>query len=73
MTERSTAKIKRTDDLKPARKAPQDNEMRAENVRLRNELEAAYQRIAVLEDRNKDALNRIEWVIDSLHNLARDE
>lgn len=73
MSERNTAKIKRTDDIKPARKPAPDSDVRSENARLRGELAAAQQRIAELEQRTADALNRIDWVIDSLHNLTHDE
>jgi chromosome segregation ATPase len=34
------------------------------------ELEAARARIKVLESTQTDVANRIEWVIDSLHNLS---
>lgn len=36
----------------------------------RAELEAARARIAELERSRADVLNRIDWVIDSLHNLG---
>jgi hypothetical protein len=69
MTERNTVKIKRADDLKSARKPAGDVELRSENARLRAELAAAHQRIAELEQRTAEALNRIDWVLDSLHSL----
>jgi predicted RNase H-like nuclease (RuvC/YqgF family) len=37
---------------------------------LKAELERARARIAVLEERGSQVANRIDWVIDSLHNLA---
>jgi len=73
MTERNTAKIKTADDLKPARKSVTDGNVRAENVRLRAELATARQRIAELEQRTVDALNRIDWALDSLHNFAHED
>lgn len=73
MTVRNTAKIKRADDMKPARKSPLDGDIRAENVRLRAELATAQQRIAELEQRTADALNRIDWALDSLHNCNHSE
>ncbi|HVZ04694.1 hypothetical protein [Hyphomicrobium sp.] len=73
MTVRNTAKIKRAEDMKPARKPVVDNDMRAENVRLRAELATARQRIAELEQRTADALNRIDWALDSLHNHNQSE
>lgn len=73
MTVRNTAKIKRADDIKPARKLPHDGDIRAENVRLRAELATAQQRIAELEQRTADALNRIDWALDSLHNHSQGE
>jgi len=33
----------------------------------------AQQRIAELEQRTADALDRIAWAVDSLHNCAEDE
>ncbi|MBS0232946.1 MAG: hypothetical protein JSR99_05620 [Proteobacteria bacterium] len=69
MTERNTVKIKRAEDIKSARKPAGDVELRTENARLRSELATAQQRIAELEQRTADALNRIDWVLDSLHSL----
>ena len=69
MTERNAVKLKRGDDVKSTRK-PGDVELRSENERLRAELATAQKRIAELEQRSADALNRIDWVLDSLHSLA---
>jgi hypothetical protein len=44
--------------------------LEAENVRLVQHLAAAEQRIAMLERQRDEALNRIEWVIDSINNLT---
>lgn len=41
-----------------------------ERDRLKTELEAAQSRIAVLEESRRQAANRIDWVIDSLHSLV---
>lgn len=73
MTERSTAKIKRADDMKSPRKNSADDTLRAENARLRSELATAQQRIADLEQRTADALARIDRALDSLHNTAKSE
>ena len=73
MTERNTLKIKRAEDIKSARKPAADGSVRSENVRLRAELAVAQQRIAELEQRTADALDRIAWAVNSLHNCAEDE
>jgi hypothetical protein len=73
MTVRNAAKIKRAEDIKPARKLAIDGDARAENMRLRAELANAQQRINELEQRTADALNRIDWALDSLHNHSPDE
>ncbi|MFT3730120.1 MAG: hypothetical protein QM780_01670 [Hyphomicrobium sp.] len=73
MTERNTVKIKRAEDLKSARKPTGSVDLQSENARLRAELATAQQRIAELEQRTADALNRIDWVLDSLHSLQRNE
>jgi hypothetical protein len=69
MTERSPAKIKRADaspaSRKPAAKAAEAGEI----ARLKSELAAAHARVAELEKRHADAVNRIDWIIDSLHSL----
>jgi phage shock protein A len=40
-----------------------------ENTRLRQQLEEANERISRLEESRTEAVNRIDWVIDSLHNI----
>lgn len=69
MAERNTAKIKRPEPVKAERK-PTGGQAASEVVRLRAELAAAQSRIAELEAIQNDAINRIDWVIDSLHNLS---
>lgn len=73
MTERNTVKIKRAEDSKSVRKPHAEVDLRSENARLRAELATAQQRIAELEQRTADALNRIDWVLDSLHSLQGSE
>lgn len=46
--------------------------LEAERDRLVAELDVARARIAVLEEARLQALNRIDWVIDFLHNLQED-
>lgn len=43
--------------------------LRNERDTLAKELEAARGQISELESAQTDAINRIDWVIDSLHNL----
>ncbi len=68
MPERSTARSKRG-DATAARKPRAGTGLEEENARLRAELAAAHARIAELELKNTEIINRIDWVIDSLHNL----
>ncbi|HPG88890.1 MAG TPA: hypothetical protein PLD46_04510 [Hyphomicrobium sp.] len=83
MAERTTAKAKRLDAPKGARKglskqagvaaavaAGADGALADENARLKADLAAAQERIADLELKQTEITNRIAWVIDSLHNLA---
>ena len=46
--------------------------LEAERDRLLAELTAAKKRIAALEVARDQVLNRIDWVIDSLHSLTDD-
>lgn len=43
--------------------------LKSERDELKRQLEAAHQRIAALEKQKEDAVNRIDWVIDSLNTL----
>lgn len=43
--------------------------LKSERDDLRTELKVAKQRIGELEALNDDAVNRIDWVLDSLHSL----
>jgi chromosome segregation ATPase len=45
--------------------------LEAELATVRFELDSARERIAQLEALRKEALDRIAWVIDSLHSLNR--
>ena len=70
MTERNTAKSKRSEGTKrPSTPAP---EVAAGDdvAGLKAELTAARARISELEQKQADIVNRIDWVIDSLHNLT---
>ena len=55
-----------------ARPEPQSiDEWRRECERLRGELVTARDEIAALRARQEQALNRIDWVLDSLDSLAQ--
>jgi hypothetical protein len=69
MAERNTAKSKRSDAGKAAPKAKLGLDLASENARLEAELVAARAKIAELEQKHEEIINRIDWVIDSLHNL----
>ena len=59
--------------VKPAAPLPSLVEtLQTEVTRLTRELEAATARIATLEQARDQVLNRIDWVIDSLHSLSED-
>lgn len=68
MTDRTNAKPKRSVDAKAAAGRPEAAD-RGEVMRLKAELQAAEARIRELEETQAAVLNRIDWVIDSLHNL----
>lgn len=71
MTERSNAvKQKRGEGAKGADKGSAEAALAAENARLAAELVAAQARISELEQKHAEVINRIDWVIDSLHNLS---
>lgn len=44
-----------------------------ERDKLREELDEARRTIATLEASQTDAVNRIDWVIDSLHTLIEEK
>ena len=69
MAERSPAKAKRPETAKLPAKAAHGGGLAAENARLKLELAGARERIADLEMKQAEIINRIDWVIDSLHNL----
>lgn len=68
MAER-TAHRKRSDVSKSATQPGHEAAVQAENAALKAELEKARVRILELEQRQAEILNRIDWAIDSLHNL----
>jgi predicted nucleic acid-binding Zn-ribbon protein len=47
--------------------------LQVERDKLKAELAEAHARIKKLEAQQTDAVNRIDWVIDSLHNLVEDK
>lgn len=66
MSERGTARAKKSVDASvPSRTAKAAT---AELLALRAELSRARVQIAELERRHVEAVNRIDWLIDSLHN-----
>jgi len=75
MAERGTAKTRRSDLSKVAEKTAEkgtsEAQMAAEIARLEGELASARARVAELEQKHAEIVNRIDWVIDSLHSLAR--
>jgi hypothetical protein len=70
MAERSTAKSKRPEGGKTVKNPEVEGSLADENVRLKAELAAARARIGELEQKQAEIINRIDWVIDSLHNVA---
>jgi chromosome segregation ATPase len=82
MAERAPRKVKRAavsrrtdaDDAAPAPGAPDRYAQRVkalerERDRLKTQLAEAEARITRLEESRAEAVNRIDWVIDSLHNV----
>jgi hypothetical protein len=69
MAERNTVKAKRPQTAKGPAKAGAAGGAGDENARLKVELAEARERIADLELKQAEIINRIDWVIDSLHNL----
>lgn len=47
--------------------------LQSERDTLKADLKAALARIGELEAAQTDAANRIDWVIDSLHNVLEDK
>ncbi len=68
MSERTGARSKRADASLVAKGRP-DAALAEENARLKAELAEARARVAQLEQEHTEIVNRIDWVIDSLHNL----
>jgi hypothetical protein len=69
MAERRIVKAKQPPAVKPRAKAAEGAAVNAENARLKEQLAEALERIADLELKQTEIINRIDWVIDSLHNL----
>ncbi len=70
MAERNTSKSKRAEAAKGTTASKSEDASAAEVAGLKAELAAARARIAELEQKQADTINRIDWVIDSLHNLT---
>ena len=51
-------------------RTPRPTSLERERDELRAELEAARQRITALEAQRKQAIDRIDWVIDSLQHMV---
>jgi len=69
---RTGARAKRTGSSRSKAKngkATSLEELERERLELRAKLAAAEARIAALESQRVDALNRIDWVIDSIQNV----
>ncbi|MEW5965344.1 MAG: DUF4164 family protein [Pseudomonadota bacterium] len=81
MAQRDTTRKTRTRRRAQQEAAPATGEGIAERLqglererdRLAGELDTARLRIAELERLNDLAVNRIDWVLDSLHNLVEQE
>lgn len=70
MAERNTSKSKRSETTKGTATPKSGSADTPEVAGLKGELAAARARIAELEQKQADTINRIDWVIDSLHNLT---
>jgi hypothetical protein len=80
MAERVTRKSKRSSPRRAGerpvagfdsadRQGQRIKSLERECERLKSQLAEANERIAALEQRRAEAVNRIDWVIDSLHNV----
>ena len=71
---RASSRTART-DADTAAKSPGDalEQLERERDQLRVQLAAAEARIKLLENERLDVLNRIDWVIDSIHNVLERE
>lgn len=78
MAERATRKVKRSAPPRRTegigatsaeRNAQRIKSLERERDRLKSQLAEAEARIARLEESRAEAVNRIDWVIDSLHNV----
>lgn len=68
----ATRASSRTPRVKPASKkaaAAGVEQLVRERNELRTRLDAAEARIKLLESQRLEVLNRIDWVIDSIHNV----
>jgi small-conductance mechanosensitive channel len=74
MAERSPAREKRSPSAKRVASAsvatPAESATLAENTRLKAELAEALERIADLEVKHAELVNRIDRVLDSLHKIV---
>jgi hypothetical protein len=74
MTPKEKARAKRP----PARKAPaktaksDDKQLGSDRRLLQQRLAEAERRIEMLERQREEALNRLDWVIDSIRTLVED-
>ena len=57
----------------PIATAAEIHALRTANASLTAELEAAKLKIAILEAARQEAINRIDWVLDSLQSLAAEK
>ncbi len=71
----ATSKKAQPTELKSAmqRLETKVKQLQAERDQLKSDLKVAKARIGELEAQQTEAVNRIDWVIDSLHNLIEDK